>query len=142
MLLRPIYSSLWFSLNLERVVHATIRRKKKKKNLWQIFMSLKCQTVCFCIELRRHEPFSPHVAQFFQFTQFYISVYNVGSWTFSFLEGWSVFFHTQTALPSLKAGAGLDIRRTAAAELWIWGGFLCFLQVLKQHSPSTCHYIQ
>lgn len=47
-----------------------------------------------------------------------------------------MFFRTQTELPSLRAGAGLAVREAAgAAELWIQGGFLCFLLVLQQH-PS------
>lgn len=54
-----------------------------------------------------------------------------------------MFFHTQTALPTLRAGAGLNIRgEAAAAELWIRGGFLCVSQVLQKHAPPTRPYLQ
>lgn len=66
MLLRWIYFSLWFSLSVERVLHAL----KKKKSVGS-FMSLKCQcdTTLSSAGMSLSVPMLP---QFFQFTQFSI----------------------------------------------------------------------
>lgn len=86
MLLRWIYFSLWFSLSVERVLHAL--KKKKKENLQQVFMSLKCQ----CDTALSSAGMSLSVPMYLSVSSSPSSgsVHNVGSWTFSFLKGWSV----------------------------------------------------
>lgn len=41
----------------------------------------------------------------------------------------------------LRTRATVDVREAAAAELWIWGGFLCFLQVLPQQFPPNLPFL-
>lgn len=73
--LRQIYSNLLFSLKLDRLLHAAIKNKIKKKSVAN-FHEPKI-SVWFCIEFFKHETRSPHVAQYFRFTHHYISVHNV-----------------------------------------------------------------